>query len=345
LGCSWAATQLRVRWKSTLCWKDAYWRKGGTNVGGPFRQSRQNRSWAVAAGVWVAVLSVVFSLAPMPVARVAAQTPQNYVLTAGDSVEVAVFGEPSLSRTVTIRPDGKITLPLVGDVDAAGVTPSQLADRIATALKAYLKSPQVSVTVASVQPARVFLVGAVARPGSVDIQRGWTVFEVFAAAGGVTPRAALRRATLTRRSTGQTIALDLDRLLVKGDRTADVPVEAGDIIMVPALQNRILVLGAVRSPGPYDVDDGARFIDVVAMAGGPADRAATHNIGIIRNLPEGKATVTPVDMNKILRGDMTQNVALQHQDIVYVPQGALVRWGDILAWLSGYSLVRTVFGF
>lgn len=314
-------------------------------MGGSYRQSRPDRSWAVAAGVWVAVLAVVLGLAPIPVARVAAQNPQDYVLTAGDSVDVSVFGEPNLSRTVTVRPDGKITLPLIGDIDAAGSTPPQLADRIATALKAYLKSPQVSVTVAGFQQSRVYLVGAVTRPGPVDIQRGWTVFEVFAVAGGVTPRAALRRATLTRRTTGQTFTLDLDRLLIKGDRTADLLVEAGDIIMVPALQNRILVLGAVGRPGPYDVDEGARFIDVIAMAGGPADRAATHNVGIIRNLPEGRATVTPVDMNKILRGDMTQNVALQHQDIVYVPQGALVRWGDILAWLSGYSLVRAVFGF
>lgn len=314
-------------------------------MGGWYRQSRQGRSLTIATGVWVAVLAVVFSLAPMPVAHVAAQNTQSYVLTPGDSVDVSVFGEPTLSRTVTIRPDGKITLPLVGDVDAAGQTPSQLADRIANALKTYLKAPQVSVTVSGFQRAQVYLVGAVTRPGPVDIQAGWTVFEVFAMAGGVTPRAALRRATLTRRTTGQSFALDLDRLLVKGDRSADFPVEAGDVIMVPALQGRILVLGAVRSPGPYDVDEGARFIDVIAMAGGPADRAATNNIGIIRNLPEGKATVTPVDMNKILRGDMSQNVLLQHQDIVYVPQGALVRWGDILAWLSGYSLVRTVFGF
>lgn len=313
-------------------------------MGGSYRQSRPGRSLTVAAG-WVAVLVVVFSLAPMPVAHVAAQNPQDYVLTPGDSVDVSVFGEPSVSRTVTIRPDGKITLPLIGEIEAAGLTPPQLADRITTALKTYLKTPQVSVTVSGFQRAQVYLVGAVTRPGPVDIQRGWTVFEVFAMAGGVTPRAALRRATLTRRTTGQSFALDLDRLLVKGDRSADFPVEAGDVIMVPALQGRILVLGAVRSPGPYDVDEGARFIDVIAMAGGPADRAAINNIGIIRNLPEGKATVTPVDMNRILRGDMSQNVVLQHQDIVYIPQGALVRWGDILAWLSGYSLVRAVFGF
>ena len=85
----------------------ALWRRGGTNVGGSYRQSRPGRSLTVAAG-WVAVLVVVFSLAPMPVAHVAAQNPQDYVLTPGDSVDVSVFGEPSVSRTVTIRPDGKI---------------------------------------------------------------------------------------------------------------------------------------------------------------------------------------------------------------------------------------------
>jgi polysaccharide export outer membrane protein len=288
---------------------------------------------------------LVVGLAPLLGPRAAAQSPQDYVLAAGDSVDITVFGEPTLSRTVTIRPDGRITLPLVGDVQAAGLTPAQLAERITGALKTYLRSPQVSVTVASVGHPQVYLVGAVVRPGPVDIQKGWTVFEVFAAAGGVTPRAALRRATLSRRATGQTFALDLERLLVKGDRSDDIVVQAGDIIMVPALQNRILVLGAVRTPGPYDVDEGARFIDALALAGGPESRAGTNNIGVIRNLPEGRATVTTVDMSKILRGDMSQNVVLQHQDIIYVPQGPLVRWTDVIAWLSGYSIVRSVFGF
>jgi polysaccharide export outer membrane protein len=292
--------------------------------------------------VWVVVLALASGLAP---ASVAAQSTQEYVLSPGDSVDVSVFGEPNLSRTATIRPDGKITMPLIGDVDAAGLTPAQLADRIATALKAFLKSPQVGVTVSGYQRAQVYLVGAVTRPGPVDIQKGWTVFEVMAVTGGVTPRAALRRATLTRRATGQTIPLDLERLLVKGDRSADVPVEPGDIIMVPALQNRILMFGAVARPGPYDIDEGTRIIDAMAMAGGPAFRAATNNIGVIRNNPEGRATVTTIDMNRILRGDMSQNVALQHSDIVYVPPGPLVRWGEVLAWLSGLGFVRSVFGF
>jgi polysaccharide export outer membrane protein len=134
-------------------------------------------------------------------------------------------------------------------------------------------------------------------------------------------------------------------LLLRGDRTANVTVEPGDIIMVPALQNRVLVLGAVRAPGAHDVDDGARVLDAILLAGGTVERAGTHNIGVIRNGPDGKATVTTVDMNKMVKGDMSQNVQLQNADVIFVPSGPLVVWRDVLAWLSGLSLVRAFFGF
>lgn len=301
---------------------------------------------AIALTVAVAVLLVLSGPAGGPVARVQAQTQglPEYQLVPGDSVQITVLGEPDLTRAVTLRPDGRITMPLIGDIVATGLTPTELSQRIATALKAFLRDPQVSVQVTGYQRAVVYLVGQFTRPGTVDIQKGWTVMEVLAVAGGVTPRAAVRRATLIRRGTGQTINVDLDRLL-KGDRSADIPVEPGDILMVPSLQNRVLLLGSVSRPGAYDLDEGGRIMDALALAGGPLDRSAAHATGVIRTGPDGKPVVTTVDITKIFRGDMSQNVLLQNADIVYVPAGALVRWQDVLTWLSGLSLIRTFVGF
>lgn len=301
---------------------------------------------AIALTVAVAVLLVLSGPAGGPVARGQAQTQglPEYQLVPGDTVQITVLGEPDLTRAVTLRPDGRITLPLIGDIVATGLTPTQLAERLTTALKAFLRDPQVSVQVTGYQRAVVYLVGQFTRPGTVEIQKGWTVMEVLAVAGGVTPRAAVRRATLIRRSTAQTINVDLDRLL-KGDRSADIPVEPGDILMVPSLQNRVLLLGSVSRPGAYDLDEGGRIMDALALAGGTPDRAANKQVGVIRTGPDGKPVVTTVDITKIFRGDMSQNILLQNADIVYVPAGPLVRWQDVLAWLSGLSLIRTFVGF
>ncbi len=309
------------------------------------RRPRLRSSLAIALGIALAFLSIVSGPAGKPATQVLAQQAlQEYTLNPGDVVEIAVFGESDLSRTIAIRPDGKVNLPLIGDVEAAGLTPTQLSEKITTALKAYIKNPQVSISIREFQRAYVYLVGQVTRAGSVEIQRGWTVLEVMGVAGGVTPRAALRRATLIRRGTGQVITLDLDRLLNKGDRTANAPVEPGDIIMVPALQNRVLVLGAVRAPGAHDMDEGARVFDAITMAGGPAERSVTNNIGIIRNGADGKTTVTTVSLDKFVKGDQSQNVMLQNADIVYIPPDNSIRWTDVLGYLSGLSLVRTLLG-
>jgi polysaccharide export outer membrane protein len=298
---------------------------------------------AIVLGVAVAAVSIASGPTGRPVTSVTGQQAlSEYTLNPGDTVEVTVLGQTDLTRSVTIRPDGKINMPLIGDIEAVGLTPTQLADRIAAALKAYLRSPQVTVSVRDYQRAYVYLIGQVSRTGSVEIQRGWTIIEVMSVAGGPTPRAALRKSSLIRRATGQVIALDLDRLLTRGDRTVNVSVEPGDIIMIPQMQNRVLILGSVRGPGAHDLDEGTNLIQGLAAAGGPVERAGVNRIGIIRNGPDGKAVVTQYDMNRILRGDMTQNPTLRDGDIVYVPQGPLVRWQEVLAWLTSLSLLRSI---
>jgi polysaccharide biosynthesis/export protein len=321
------------------------------------RSSRRRLSAAILLGVAVAILYPFSGPAGWLVAPVLAQQPQQppqpqqgqqtlpeYNLGPGDSVEITVLGEADLTRTVTVRPDGKVAMPLIGDIVAVGLTPSQLAERIATALKTYLRSPQVSVSVREFRrEGVVYLVGQFTRPGPVEIQKGWTLMDVMGAGGGFGPRAAPRKASIVRRGTGQTIPVDLDKLVTAGDRSGNMAIEPGDIIMLPALENRVLVMGAVRAPGAFDMEEGSRVLDALARAGGNTERAQLGNIGVIRNAPTGKPTVTQVDIGKILRGDSAQNIVLQNTDVVFVPDGRVL-WTDILSYLSGFGLIRALFG-
>ena len=309
------------------------------------RRRPRFRAWVAAIlGIAAVVLSAQVGPAGGPGSRAfAQQPPREYVLNLGDGIDIAVFGESDLSRTVTIGPNGKITLPLVGEIQAAGLTVPQLTERLTEALKAYLRNPQVTVTVREYPRSYVYLVGQVGRTGQLEIQRGWTMLEVMISAG-VTPRAALRRATLTRKSTGEVIPIDLDRLLNRGDRSVNVSVEPGDVIMVPALQNKIMVLGAVASPGAYEFDDGAKIFDAVIRAGSPLERSAQNNIGLIRQGADGKPIIKTVDMTKFVRGDFSQNVPVQDGDIVYIPRDNRIRWADVLTYLGSIGLIRSLLG-
>jgi polysaccharide export outer membrane protein len=292
------------------------------------------------------VALLVLLLAAGPLSPAGAQG-QDYLLGPGDVLLITVLGESDLSRTVTVRSDGKISLPLVGEVQVIGLTTSQVAERLTTALRVYLKRPQVTITLSQGRAEFIYLVGQVRNPGAYQMGTGWTALEAITNAGGVTEKAALKRATVVRRTSPQAIPLDLERLIRGGDRAADLPLTAGDVIFVPLFENRVMVWGNVRSPGFYDVNEGARVLDALAMAGGPATKAALGNVGVIRQVDGQRKVVAVVDVNKILSGaaDQAANIALQHADIVYVPQDNRVTWQDVLSWVSGFGIIRSLFGF
>ncbi len=302
----------------------------------------------------VTALILVVGLVPgAPVAAQQPPTPQaaSYVLGPLDELDISVFGESDLSRSVTVRPDGKITLPLIGELLVAGMTTAQAAEKIALALKPYLKAPVVSVTVSKAREDAVkffvYLVGEVKNPGSFQIKPGWTVMEVISEAGGLTAKANLKKASLIRRATNLTIPLDLDRLIVKGDTSANLPLEGGDIIMVPEFLNRMLVWGTVKNPGVFDLKEGARVLDAVFAAGGPAAKAALNQVRIVRQTEDGKRVLAAtVDLWKVIdKADQSQNIVLQHADIVYVPERGGLTWQEILQYLSGAGLILGLFGF
>lgn len=163
----------------------------------------------------------------------------NYVLGPTDVVTVSVWRNQDLSLSVPVRPDGKISVPLVGDVVAAGRTPEQLADSITASLSSYIREPQVSVVVTSMGSHeftdRVRVTGAVRQPISSPHRQGMTVLDIFLTAGGANEFANLGEARLHRKIDGKvvTIPVRMDEILTEGDIETNYSVRPGDILTIP----------------------------------------------------------------------------------------------------------------
>jgi polysaccharide export outer membrane protein len=158
----------------------------------------------------------------------------NYILGETDTIVVNVWKEPSLTGGLTIRPDGRISLPLIGDLPAAGLTPMALASEIASHLKKFMNDPTVTVTVTSSNSRRITFIGEVSHPGPLPLVRNMTMLQAIAAAGGVTPYANKKKIYILRGEQGkqQRIPFDYNKAVKKGDMQGVAP-QSGDTVVVP----------------------------------------------------------------------------------------------------------------
>lgn len=163
----------------------------------------------------------------------------DYAIGVDDVVQVAVWRNPELGINVPVRPDGKISVPLVGDVMAGGRTPSEVAADIQEKLSAYVRDPQVAVILTDLRSheylSRVRVTGAVRQPVSIPYRQGMTVLDAVLAAGGVNEFAAPDRSSLYRKNGEETTsyAIRLDRIINRGDLSTNFKVAPGDVITVP----------------------------------------------------------------------------------------------------------------
>lgn len=164
--------------------------------------------------------------------------PPDYIIGPGDNVNVFVWRESELSSSVPVRPDGKITTPLIEDVQAAGKTPTQLARDMEEVLATYLRDPVVTVIVTSfVGPydQQVRVVGQAVNPQAVAYRENMTALDLMIAVGGLTDFAAGNRATVVRMVDGQPkqFTVRLNDLIKRGDIRANVDMLPGDILIIP----------------------------------------------------------------------------------------------------------------
>lgn len=174
-----------------------------------------------------------------PVFNPDAQAMAVYHIGVDDLLQVSVWNNPDLSVKVPVRPDGCITVPLIGDVEAGGKTPDQVSAEIKARLKDFIRDPQVAVIVTELRSheylLRVRVTGAVRTPVSIPYHQGMTVLDAVLASGGVTEFAAPDRTELYRKTKSgtQSYAVQLGHILQDGQLATNYPVEPGDVITVP----------------------------------------------------------------------------------------------------------------
>ena len=164
----------------------------------------------------------------------AAASDDSYIIGSSDTLNVTVWKQSTLSGPLLVRPDGKISMPLLGDVQASGLKPMELAAQIADKLKKFIKDPQVSVVVTSVHFNYVYLLGEVGKKGPVVLTPNMTLLEAVSSGGGLTDFANKKKIYILRTVGGkqQRIPVDYKKAL-KGDESYNVSLQAGDTIVVP----------------------------------------------------------------------------------------------------------------
>ena len=171
-----------------------------------------------------------------PVQQRASAAPSDYVIGPEDVLQVTVWKNDTLSRVVPVRPDGKISLPLLHDVQAAGLTSMQLRDKISRSLAEFMPNPEVSVIVTDVRSFRVSIMGEVQRPGVLLLRSSTTVLEAIAMAGGFRDFASPSKIVVVRKdAAGQTqkIPFNYNKAIRNGEVEDNILLKTGDVIVVP----------------------------------------------------------------------------------------------------------------
>ncbi|HEV2521477.1 MAG TPA: polysaccharide biosynthesis/export family protein [Candidatus Acidoferrales bacterium] len=165
----------------------------------------------------------------------AATADPAYVIGPEDVLDINIWKEPDVSRTVPVRSDGKISLPLINDVQAAGMTPLQLAQDVTDKLRKFLNEPQVTVIVTAINSQRVFVVGEVIRAGAFPLLPGMTVLQALSSAGGFTTFANAKKIHVMRIVNGKHVEIPFNyKEVLRGDNPdQNIKLEPGDTVVVP----------------------------------------------------------------------------------------------------------------
>ena len=177
------------------------------------------------------------TLGPVPMTGATNPISSAYVIGPGDMLSITVWKNDTLSRVVPVRPDGKISMPLLHDVQASGLTAMQLRDKISTALSEFMPNPEVTVSVSDVRSLRVSILGEVVKPGVLELRGETTILEAIAMAGGFKDFASPSKITVIRNEEGgktKRIRFNYNRAVSSGPTDEEnLVLKSGDVVVVP----------------------------------------------------------------------------------------------------------------
>ncbi len=250
---------------------------------------------------------------------------REYKIGPRDLLEIRVFGLDELNQTVRVSETGKITLPLLGEIDVGGLVNSELERKLEGLLKKdYLQNPQVSVFIREYQSRNVSVLGAVGTPGQYEIHGNQTLLQIIAQAGSLTEEAGDEIIIFRSQEDGKdrSLRISIDELFLNGDVSLNVRLEPDDIITVPPDKEvTIFVYGKVNKPGALLVKRSniPTLQRAIAQAGGFAEGASKGGVILTRKGEGGKETRIKVNVKDIIKGKR-QDIQLKEDDVIYVPE-------------------------
>jgi polysaccharide biosynthesis/export protein len=237
-------------------------------------------------------------------------------LQPGDIISVTVIGEPELTGQYAVREDGQIIFPILGATKVIGYTPTQLADQMTEMLRKFVLKPIVAVTTLAGMPRIASIMGEVVRSGVYDLRSAPTLLALLSLAGGTAPMGDITQAVLVRKG-------EIVRLIPDGATgpkiPRNIPLEPGDSIYVPSRELKaVMVMGAVRAPGPMAAAENVTAGRAVLMSGGPlpeGDAAAAYVLRAGKQLP---IDLSPFTQANPPTGEV-KDMPLEAGDILVIP--------------------------
>ncbi len=252
--------------------------------------------------------------------------PSDYILGAGDLLQITVFEAENLNTTVRVSSRGHVTLPLLGQIRVKGLTARETEIKIENLFRSkYIKDPHVSVFVEEHFSQRVTLVGQFKNPGTYDYVSKQRLLDVMALAGGLSDKAG--RTVQVRRlgnipGKPNVFVVDMDRLINEGRTELNIEINGGDIIFVPEAGN-FFVDGAVRRPGSYPVRNKISLREALLAAGGTAPWALKDSLVLIRYDKDKERKIIELDFEN----PSHQEMEIQDRDIIVIKSST---WGKLV---------------
>ena len=283
-----------------------------------------------------------------PVAATSAlPTDSGYLLGPGDTIKVTVWtGNELLEQSLSVAGDGTILVPFFINkmIKVTGLTAIEVRDLLLAELNKTFISPVVQVITTGFESRKAFLVGEVGTPGNFPIAGTGQVLEFVLRHGGFSQRANLNEVQVTRRD-GAKQRANLYDVIIKGDQSQNITVFPGDIVYVPSVETigkRYFMLGEVRNPGVLQSTEDLTLLDAIGKSGTLTIAAEAKHVLVVRLNASGESEVMDISFSDIYRkGEFSQNIRLQNNDIVFVPRNLRTRVADALSAIAPVlALVR-----
>jgi polysaccharide biosynthesis/export protein len=267
---------------------------------------------------WPLMILVVALLVVPPSASRAQVSDKAYIIGPEDVLEIQVWERKDLNQTVFVRPDGRTSLPLVGEIMVAGKTVQELQDHLAQVYDKTSQNAVVTVIVKEIKSRPVYFVGGFGRPGPLQLTRELSLMQAISIIGGVVPGGDAEKGYLLRGD--KRVAIDFYKLLQKGDLTQNTQLEPGDTVVVP-IADMVFVQGEVRAPSPIKYTTDLTVLKAITQAGGLTPLAASGRVDLLRGRTGEKKERIRIDVDKIMKSpEENPDVGLKPEDIIYVPQ-------------------------